>query len=52
MGSAMKSALLVIDVQRALCTGKYATFDAAGVIERINIAVERARAANVPSRDV
>lgn len=44
----MKSALLVIDVQRGLCEGKYATFDADGVIRRINSVVAKARAAAVP----
>ena len=44
----MRSALLVIDVQRGLCEGKYATFDAAGVIERINSVAAKARAAGVP----
>ncbi len=44
----MKSALLVIDVQRGLCEGKYATFDADGVIRRINGVAAKARAAGVP----
>lgn len=44
----MKSALLVIDVQRGLCEGKYATFDADGVIRRINSVAGKARAAGVP----
>ena len=42
------SCLLVIDVQRGLCEGKYATFDAAGVVERINSVAAKARAAGVP----
>jgi nicotinamidase-related amidase len=44
----MKKAVLVIDVQVALCSGKYATFDAPGVIQRINAVTEKARAAGVP----
>lgn len=44
----MKSALLVIDVQQVMCAGKYAAFDVAGVIERINSVADRARAAGVP----
>ena len=39
------TALLVIDVQRALCAGEHAAFDAAAVIERINGVAERVRAA-------
>lgn len=44
----MSVALLVIDVQRALCEGESATFDAEGVIGRINLAAARARAAGAP----
>ena len=44
----MKAALVVIDVQRALCTGQYAAFEASRVIERINEILERARDAGVP----
>jgi nicotinamidase-related amidase len=44
----MKTAVLVIDVQQALCSGKYAAFDAAGVIDRINGVTATARAAAVP----
>lgn len=44
----MKTALLVIDVQQALCTGPYAAFEAAPMIDRINAVAERARAARVP----
>jgi nicotinamidase-related amidase len=44
----MKSALLVIDVQRHICLGKYAAFEADRVIERINEVSQRARAAGVP----
>ena len=38
----MKTAVLVIDVQRALCTGDYAALDARGVIGRINDVTEKA----------
>ncbi len=44
----MKSAVVVIDVQRALCTGPYAAFAASSVIQRINEVVEKARAAGAP----
>jgi nicotinamidase-related amidase len=42
----MSRAVLVIDVQRALCEGEYRTLDAAGVIGRINEVTAKARAAN------
>jgi nicotinamidase-related amidase len=32
----MTTALLVIDVQQALCAGEWAVFEAARVIDRIN----------------
>lgn len=44
----MKSALLVIDVQHALCTGPWAAFDIDGVIDRINAVAAKARAAGAP----
>ncbi len=44
----MKTALLVIDMQRALCTGDDAAFDIERVTERINGLSARARAAGVP----
>jgi len=44
----MKSALLVIDVQQALCKGRYAAFEADRVIERINTVARKARAARIP----
>lgn len=44
----MTTALLVIDVQRVLCEGRWACHDAAGVIERINAVARKARAAGVP----
>ena len=42
------SAVLVIDVQQGLCSGPYAAFDAAAMIERINTVTARARAAGAP----
>jgi nicotinamidase-related amidase len=39
----MPTALLVIDVQAALCTGELAAFDAGAVIERINAVAARVR---------
>ena len=45
MKVATKRAVLVIDVQRGLCEGKYESFDAAGVIGRINEVTAKARAA-------
>jgi nicotinamidase-related amidase len=44
----MRSALLIIDVQHALCTGEYAAFDIERVIERINAVSAKARAAGAP----
>lgn len=44
----MKSALLIIDVQRALCTGQWAVFDVDRVVERINQVAANARAAGAP----
>lgn len=44
----MKTAVLVIDVQQGLCSGEYAAFDVARVIERINQVTEKARAAGAP----
>jgi nicotinamidase-related amidase len=44
----MGVALLVIDVQRALCEGESATFEPDRVIERINAVAARARAAGAP----
>ncbi len=44
----MTSALLIIDVQRALCEGEYAAFDIEGVIARINAVAAKARAARAP----
>jgi len=41
----MKLAVLVIDVQHALCTGEYAVFEAGNLIGRINDVLEKARAA-------
>jgi nicotinamidase-related amidase len=44
----MPSALLVIDVQKALCAGPYAAFDSPRVIDRINLVSARAREAGAP----
>jgi len=43
-----RRALLVIDVQQALCSGPYAAHDSAGLVERINAVAARARAAGLP----
>ncbi|CAN5882536.1 cysteine hydrolase family protein [soil metagenome] len=44
----MKSALLIIDVQEALCTGEWAMFDIERVLDTVNGLSARARAAGVP----
>ena len=44
----MRSALLVIDVQRALCSGEWSAFDIDRVVDRINEVIGRARAAGAP----
>lgn len=44
----MTSALLIIDVQTALCTGPWATFEADKVVDRINTLSGQARAAGIP----
>ena len=44
----MKSALLIIDVQTAICSGRWAAFDIERVVERMNGVITRARAAAVP----
>ena len=44
----MSCALLIIDVQRALCEGDDAAHDVAGVIDRINAVARAARAAGHP----
>jgi nicotinamidase-related amidase len=44
----MKTALLVIDVQHALCSGEEEAFDSRGVIGRINHLVRLAREAKAP----
>ena len=43
-----RKALLVIDVQNALCHGEGATYNALGVIDNINLVASRARQAGVP----
>ena len=44
----MSVALIIIDVQTALCSGEYKTFDCENVIKRINLVSEKARLAGVP----
>ncbi|STQ90306.1 cysteine hydrolase family protein [Iodobacter fluviatilis] len=44
----MKTAMLIIDVQEALCSGEYAAFEAAQVISRINTVAQLARQNSVP----
>jgi len=44
----MKSALLIIDVQQALCTGTWAAFDIDPVVDRINELAAKARSAGNP----
>lgn len=44
----MTTALLIIDMQQALCAGRYAAFDAAGLIQRINGVSAKARSAGLP----
>ena len=43
-----QSALLVIDVQRGLCEGKYAAFEADALVKRINLLAKKARSDKVP----
>jgi len=44
----MTTALLIIDVQRALCTGEEAAFDIDRVIDRINAVSAQARSTGAP----
>ena len=44
----MTSALLIIDVQNALCTGKWPAFDIDKVVDRINSVSVKARKAGAP----
>ena len=44
----MKSALLIIDVQHALCSGEWAAHDIDRVVDRINVVSAKARAAGAP----
>jgi nicotinamidase-related amidase len=44
----MSTALLIIDVQRALCSGEWAAHDIGRVLARINALGARARAAGAP----
>lgn len=47
-GTIMKTAVLIIDVQQALCVGKWAAFDIDAVVDRINAVSAQARARGVP----
>ena len=44
----MTAALLVIDVQHALCAGAYEAFDVVGLIDRINLVSRKARDVGMP----
>jgi len=44
----MTTALLIIDVQHALCFGEYEAFEAKRVIERINVVSRKMREAGAP----
>jgi nicotinamidase-related amidase len=44
----MKSALLIIDVQLALCSGKWATYDIDRVVDRINQVATQVRNVGAP----
>jgi nicotinamidase-related amidase len=44
----MTTALLIIDVQHALCSGPYEAFEAARVIDRINSVSRKAREVGAP----
>ena len=44
----MTTALLIIDVQHALCSGPYEAFEAARVIDRINSVSRKARERGAP----
>jgi nicotinamidase-related amidase len=44
----LTAAVLVIDVQRGLCEGAWATFDASRVVNRINAVTAKARDSGVP----
>lgn len=44
----MTTALLIIDVQHALCSGEYEAFEFKRVIERINVVSRKAREAGAP----
>jgi len=44
----MSTALLIIDVQRALCAGEYECFEIKRIIDTINVLSAKARKANIP----
>ena len=47
-GITVTTALLIIDVQQALCSGEYEAFECERVIERINLVSGKARTAGAP----
>lgn len=47
-GSAIKTAVIVIDMQQGLCEGPGAAHDCAGTVARINTVTRRARDARLP----
>jgi nicotinamidase-related amidase len=44
----MPTAVLVIDVQQALCSGEYKAFESDRVIDRINSVTRKARSVGTP----
>ena len=44
----MKSALLIIDIQAASCSGEWSAFDIDAAVDRINAVARKARAADAP----
>lgn len=44
----LTTAIIVIDAQQALCTGRYKTFESERIIETINSVTDRARADGIP----
>lgn len=44
----MKSALLIIDIQQALCAGDWSAFDIDRVVDRVNAVAGKARAVGAP----
>ena len=48
----MTTALLIIDVQQALCSGEYEAFEAQRVIERINLVSSLENIPSHPSQSI